>query len=234
MARADGPTWSWLDRMAPTTRRDLLARGALRVFAAKSRLVAEGDEATSVMIVRSGLVAVVRSGHDEHGIFMAFRGPFELVGEIGVLYEQPRVADVVALRGDPVQVWSYAARRFLAFLDEHPDARRAAAWAAQQKLLAYQRRSTRYGRGDAVQRVAHVLLDHASEFGQVVDTSIAITVPLTQQRIADLIGSATDAVGGAFRRLKRAGAIRTGVGCNGRTLVLDRSVLVAFADARRR
>lgn len=230
MPHIDRPTHRWMDGMAPTTRSALLRIGHVAEFPPGNVLLEQDAEPTRVMIIERGLVVVSRSGQDEHGIFLAFRGPHELLGEIGVLHGRQRVAEVVSSPREPVRVWWYPAARFREFLDDHADARAAVDHAVLQKFLVHQERRTRYTRGSTVQRVAHVLLDALSDFGSVTAGGmLAIDAPLTQPRIADLVGAGSDAVHRAVKALKAARAVDTTVGRSSATMVVDRATLVRIA-----
>jgi len=233
MVDAVPPTDRWLAWMAEPTREALLAAGRLHEYAPDEVLLKQDDPANFVLIVERGLVAVNRWGPDAERVFIAFRGPHELLGEIGVLDERRRVAEVVALAGPPrVRVWWYGASDFRKFLEEHSDARRAAEKAMFRKHLVHQERRTRYGRGSTRHRVAHVLLDFLADFGAVDEHGrTVIDAPLNHQRIADLAGVGTDAVYSAVRKLKSEAVISTSAGPASRMRVEDRAALIAATSS---
>jgi CRP-like cAMP-binding protein len=229
---ADAATRHWLDWMAAPTRDALLAYGTLREFPPDDVLIRQDEVPTAAMIIQEGLVAVSRLGHDGERVFLTFRGPCELLGEIGVLDNRPRVADVRALNA-PVRVLWYETRHFRAFLDSHPDALKAAQRAMVGKHLVHQERRTRYTRGHTVCRVAHILLDFASDFGMADgDGRVVIDVPLNQQRIADLAGVGPDGVWSAVRRLKQKQIISTSAGPASRMRIEDQAALIEAATVR--
>lgn len=220
----------WLTGLVPTTRKALIERGAAREYPPDSVLISENAEPTSVMLIESGLVVVNRCGQDEDGIFVAFRRRGELIGEIGVLRGQPRAAQVIAGPRRPVRVLWYPAERFREILATHPDARAAIEKATLDKFLVHQKRGTRYRRGRTVQRVAQVLLDHRADFGRPVgDGATEIDAPLRQDRIADLVGVGTDAVGRAVRTLKTAEAMTLTEGRNAVITIVDEAELTRIA-----
>jgi HEAT repeat protein len=81
-------------------------------------IASEGDPGDETHVVVSGSVRVVRGG--DHPVELALRGPGYIVGEMAILTDQPRMADLVAV-GD-VRTVSIDRKRFLRILRERPDA----------------------------------------------------------------------------------------------------------------
>jgi CRP-like cAMP-binding protein len=65
-------------------------------FAPKDVVIATGDSSTDVFLIQSGYLEVIRKS-DSRNILVATLGPGELLGEIGMLLESGRSADVVAM-----------------------------------------------------------------------------------------------------------------------------------------
>jgi HEAT repeat protein len=81
-------------------------------------IAAEGDPGDAMHVVVSGDIRVVR-GKDQP-VELANRGPGYIVGEMSILADQPRMADLIAV-GD-VRTVSIDRTRFLRILRERPDA----------------------------------------------------------------------------------------------------------------
>jgi CRP-like cAMP-binding protein len=76
----------------------LAALGERRSFAAGERLMKQGTEAASMFVILAGKVSVVREHPDlATPIPLAFLGPGEVVGEMGLLDGDPRSATVTAV-----------------------------------------------------------------------------------------------------------------------------------------
>ncbi len=76
----------------------LAAAGERRVFNAGDELMRQGDEANTMFVILSGRVSVVREHPDlSSPIVLAFLGPGEIVGEMGLLDGEPRSATVEAV-----------------------------------------------------------------------------------------------------------------------------------------
>lgn len=89
-----------LELCADWTDDDLLAvagLGAERRFAAGSLLLCQGDPAAQAFAIANGEVAVLRTLPGGGELMLAQKGAGSLVGELGLLAEQPRSASVRAL-----------------------------------------------------------------------------------------------------------------------------------------
>ncbi len=76
----------------------LAAAGERRTFTAGDELMRQGGEADTMYVILSGKVSVVREHPDlSSPIVLAFLGPGEIVGEMGLLDGEPRSATVEAV-----------------------------------------------------------------------------------------------------------------------------------------
>lgn len=76
----------------------LAALGERRVFGDGEELMRQGAEASSMFVILSGKVSVVREHPDlSSPIILAHLGPGEIVGEMGLLDGEPRSATVTAV-----------------------------------------------------------------------------------------------------------------------------------------
>ncbi len=98
----------------------LAAAGERRTFASDEVLMRQGDDADSMYVILSGRVSVVREHPDlSSPIVLAFLGPGEIVGEMGLLDGEARSATVTAVEeAITMQVSKEALTRSVL---EHPD-----------------------------------------------------------------------------------------------------------------
>jgi CRP/FNR family transcriptional regulator, cyclic AMP receptor protein len=196
-------------------------------FASGETLLFEGSASESMLVLEAGLAAVSVADPAGHEVFLAFRGPGSLLGEFGYLDRRPRSAMVRAAAPSRCRVLSRAVLdRFLA---ADPRAGQALSAAVVAKMRAVTDRRVRYAQGRIGTRIARVLLDHADEFGAAgAGADVVIDVPLSQSRIADLVGARTRIVGLELAKLQEAGLVDTGYRSRPRRLrVLDPAALAA-------
>lgn len=216
------PSGAGLD---PDLRDALRGLGHQAEFASGETLLFEGSVSESMLVLEAGLAAVSAADPAGHEVFLAFRGPGSLLGEFGYLDRRPRSAMVRAVAPTRCRVVPRAALdRFLA---ADPRACQALSAAVVAKMRAVTDRRVRYAQGRIGTRICRVLLDHAEEFGAAGQgPGTVIDVPLSQARIADLVGARTRIVGLELARLQEAGLVDTGYRSRPRRLrVLDTAAL---------
>src|SRR5215218_3639979 len=111
---------TFLSALTPEDAAELTARGMSRTFERGQALFHEGQLSDRVVLLRSGRVKVTSTTPGGREVVLAFRGPGELVGELGAIDDEPRSATIVAV--DSVEALTIPPRDFLAFLEEHPSA----------------------------------------------------------------------------------------------------------------
>lgn len=180
--------------------REIAGRGGVRTYAANTVLVTEDDLSDALFIVLSGSVKVYGSGVDGREVVYGTQGPGEYFGEM-TLDGGPRSASVMTLEPTTCAVVPGAQARD--FLATHPDF----ALHLVHKLIRLARASTEHVKSLALEdvygRVARLLRTLA------VDEDGVPTVPhkLTQQDIADRVGSSREMVSRIFKPLVEGGYI---------------------------
>lgn len=76
----------------------LVERLQIKEVAAGTHVIVEGAHERSMFILVSGRLRVTRQGRDGHLMLYNEILPGEIVGELGVILDQPRTADITALR----------------------------------------------------------------------------------------------------------------------------------------
>ena len=178
----------------------IAARGTRRQFAANAILVNEGDAASSLYIVLSGRLKVYASSEEGRQVVLADLGPGDYFGELS-LDGGERSASVVAL--EPTTCVVVAGAELRAFLAEHPDF----AQHLVVQLIATVRRLTDQVKSLALDNVYGRLVRLVMEHSDVVGDQRVMRVALTQQDIADRIGSSREMVNRVMRQLTAGGYV---------------------------
>jgi CRP-like cAMP-binding protein len=164
-----------------------------------------GDPADEVFLLTAGQLRISVCSADGRELAFRVANPGDMVGEIGVLDDSARTADVTALRRSEVLVLSRADLRRL--LTSRPDmamgvirflCRRLRDTSDQLEALALQRIEA---------RLAGFLLRLAGGSGTHRDEA-ELTLGISQSEIGALIGASRPKVNGAFSALEEQGAIR--------------------------
>jgi CRP-like cAMP-binding protein len=216
MPRAAGTLLGGLPTAAAIT---LAALGERREFTAGERLMGQGDTGYHVFLVLRGMVKVVSDAADGR-VLLAIRVPGQLVGELAVLDQVPRIATVEA--AGPVTTRQIARRGFLDFLAANPEINAAVERSVREKLRMATRFRIDVTTGQAVPRVARVLEYLAALHGRPMAGGTAIDVRLTHQDLLELTGTSPATLNRALRSLRLSGAIYT---TRGQVLITDHEAL---------
>ena len=175
-------------------------RGGVKTFPAHAVLVNEEDDSDSIFIVLKGKVKVYGAGSSGREVVYTTLGPGEYFGEM-TLDGGPRSASVMTLAPTTCVVVSGSNVRD--FLGSHPDF----ALHLVRKLIGLVRRSTdtvkRLALDDVYTRINKLL----QELAQDEDGRLVVAEKLTQQDIADRVGSSREMVSRIFKQLTIGGYV---------------------------
>ena len=194
------------DQLPPTLLAALAAHGNTRAFRAQTILLNEGDLGGSLYIVLEGRLRAYASSPEGRDVVLSEHGPGEYVGELS-LDGATRSASVKTLEATTCCV--VQAVQLPAFLAEHPEF----ALHLTQKLTRMVRRLTEQVKSLALQdvygRMVRVLME-LSDPGQ--GSERVVREKLTQQDIADRVGSSREMVNRVMKDLTSGGyvAVRDG------------------------
>lgn len=184
-------------------------RGGLKTFPANAVLVNEEDDSDSIYILLKGKVKVYGAGANGREVVYTTLGAGEYFGEM-TLDGGPRSASVMTL--EPTSCVVVTGANVRDFLGSHPDF----ALHLIRKLIALVRRSTdtvkRLALDDVYTRISKLLYELAEEDGG----RLVVSDKLTQQDIADRVGSSREMVSRIFKQLTIGGYVST----EGRRIVL--------------
>lgn len=202
--------WSVLSCLDEQQRAKVLATARRRKFARGETVVREGDPADSLHLVESGML-VVRVG-TESGEYAALNilGPGHYFGELSLLgaTRRTRSADVVAL--EPAQTLALSAATFDVLRAEHPAAQELLLALLSRRVEELSSRLVEAMRENLDRRVYRRLAELTSAYAEHSDGPVS--VPLTQELIAQLAGGTRPSVNQVLQRLVAQGIIELGRG----------------------
>jgi CRP/FNR family cyclic AMP-dependent transcriptional regulator len=181
-----------LDAIAP--------HGMTRSFPAHAILINEGDSTDSLYIVLSGRVKVYASSDDGREVVLTEYGPGEYFGELAIDGER-RSASIKAIESCTCRVVQGSDLR--QFLSDHPDF----AVHLTRKLIRMVRRLTDQVRSMALQDVYGRMVRVLTEMSEPDGEQRVMRRKLTQQDIADRIGSSREMVNRVMKELTAGGYI---------------------------
>lgn len=177
----------------------------------------EGDTDQRMYVIESGRVKLTRKSIDDRVQLLSIQARGEVLGEIPVFDPDggPRTASAIAMMNDTRLVWLEHDALFR-WLDKYP---RVAVDMLQ--VLAHRMRANNERIADLVfmdvpARLAKTLLDLASRFGKPVEAGLQVPHDLTQEEMAQLVGSSRETVNKALMDFANRGWIAR----EGRTIII--------------
>lgn len=188
------------ERLPPALLEAIAPRGSTRSFPANTILINEGDTTDSLYIVLSGRVKVYASSDDGREVVLTEYGPGEYFGELSMDGEK-RSASIKALEACSCRIVQGSELR--QFLAEHPDF----ALHLTRKLMRMVRRLTEQVRSLALQDVYGRMVRVLTELSDPVGEERVLRHKLTQQDIADRVGSSREMVNRVMKELTTGGYV---------------------------
>ena len=173
--------------LPPETLKALAASSIARRFPKNAVLINEGELGDSLFIVLSGRLKVYASNAAGKEIVIDFHGPGECVGEMSI-DGSPRSASVMTTEPTACAIVSRA--QFRDFLHDHPDF----ALYLIGKLIQRARSATENVKSLALSDVYGRLVRLLNALAHEVGGRLVVTEKLTQQEIAERVGSSRDMI----------------------------------------
>lgn len=207
------PRERWLPRsllgsVDEHSRARLLELGTIRQYHAGSVLVHEGDDTRHVIVLLNGVVKETGTTTTGNQALLGIRTGGDLVGEESALDEGSRPATVTACGTVVVRVIGQA--DFLAALRAYTNLAQAVSRSLVAKLRNANARRIEFAGYDAPTRLARVLSEMASMYGDRSGDRVVIKWPVTQAELASLAAVAEPTAQRVLRRLRERGIITTG------------------------
>jgi CRP-like cAMP-binding protein len=163
-----------------------------RSYRKRDVLVFEGDASDALFVITSGNAAVIRVNAEGKETMLSVLKAGEVFGEMGVMEDAPRSATVVALRD--MQALRLPRETFLKLLEQRPSMQRTIISALCLRLRSTNRSVQAVSHMDMRARLADLLLMLGKKFGENVESGTRLTLKLTNQQMANMIGGTKETV----------------------------------------
>ena len=178
-----------------------------RTFDKGQLIILAEDPGDSLFIIRSGQVKVSLIHEDGKEFILSLLGEGEVFGELSLLDDQPRSANVTAMAQTQLVMLQRA--DFRALLSKIPQI----AVSLLEELAQRLRRTDDQVEGLAVldvhHRVAKTILRLATDQGEPTDGGVVITGRPTHQQLANMAGTTRETVTRELKQLEQQGYITT-------------------------
>lgn len=206
----------------------LLKASKVNHYARREALVSEGDKSDSFHIVLDGRVAIRVTRPSGDTAIVNILGPDDHFGEVSLLTQEEsrRTASVVAI--EPVRTLSIPASVFHDLRERNPRLEALVSRLLAQRVdeLSAQLLEAMY---DTLEhRVVRRLVTLTRTFGATAaPPNQPVTIPLTQDELAELVGGTRPSVNQVLRRFVDEGVLQLS---RGRIIVTDVAALRRIAD----
>lgn len=211
-----GLTTESFERLATTSRGE--------TYRARQVVYLPGDRSFGVHFLLSGRVKVSKVTRDGKELTLAYRTAGDFFGEACVLDGSPREEMVEAM--EATQTVEVVREEFERLMQEAPDFTRRLTMALMNRQRELEAKVEQLIFKDVGAKLAELLLRLGEEHGVPGKRGLSLTVKITHQEMANLIGSTRETVSLTLSQFKRKGLIET----EGRRVILaDSEALKAMA-----
>jgi CRP/FNR family transcriptional regulator len=179
-----------------------------RRYARGEAVFSESSSGDSLFIVASGRVKIFSRSSTGRTKTFAFLEPKDIFGEMALLDQNTRSASAQAVQDSTLLV--IPKQDFKKLLGRYPKLSFSLLqtvcarlrWADQEiKLMSF---------NNVLGRLARILLDLAQRYGAQTGDGVRIELELSNQELADLVGTAREMVSRVLHRLSRTGCLQLG------------------------
>jgi len=174
-----------------------------------AQLFRQGDPAKSLYFLESGLIKLTtKLDHTGREVLVRFVRPGEIFGE-GAL-RSAELRECTALSARTSLVSELPRRYFLDLCHRHPDLWYWFAEMCAERLHETEKRVKLVSFYRVEQRILHSLADLADQFSNGEDPLPAVSIPLSQSELADLVGATRETTSTTLNALERKGLVQLG------------------------
>ena len=193
-------------RLSPEQLRPLESRARIRKYQRNSPIYVPGDEADGVLLLSDGRVRICDFTSEGKRAILAFIEPGELFGELALIDSDPREERAEAVsQSTVILIPGDALRRLIETVPELS--------LGVTKVIGLRRRrierrlKTLLFRSNR-ERLVHLLLDLADQYGRADPAGILVDIKLSHQDLANIIGSTRETVTITLGELQTEGNLR--------------------------
>lgn len=185
----------------------------VRSFPKNSIVITEGDSSSSLYVILGGEVKVYVSDEDGKANTISRYSAGDYFGELSLIDQEPRSASVQTISKCKIAILSR--NYFVKYIEQHPWVAISLLKGLAQRLRVTTDHAKNLALMDVFGRIASVLLQEADE-----EHGRLITPALTQQDIADRVGSSREMVSRILKDL-RAGEY---ISMEGKRIVINKNI----------
>ncbi|TGE36337.1 Crp/Fnr family transcriptional regulator [Desulfosporosinus fructosivorans] len=186
-----------LTNLCQCTQRKKLSRGHY--------LFRQGEARSTIYLIKSGKLKLVQTTEAGHETILDICGPGEVLGELSLYREQNEHCSAIAM--EDVCICCFSKLQFEALIKQDPSfAMRIIGYLGQKRYETMVKLGKEAGL-PVKERLLQLFYRLAEQYGKQTPTSTLIDLKITQQELADMIGSSRVMVIQALKEFKAANII---------------------------
>ena len=205
--------------VAPAALEDLARRVQVRTRPSSTVIVAQDEPGDAMFVLVSGKAKVVLFGESGRELLLRTLEPGDVFGEMSLIDERPRSANVVAV--DDVTLLVLDRDSLRAHLGAHPQTALKLLTELTTRLRQADETIANLALFDVEARLTRTLERLATETGERTAEGLILPRRPTQQEIANMVGSCRETISRTFTSMVKRGLLQP----RGRALVLTRALL---------
>jgi len=170
-------------------------------------LFQEGDDPVGLFFVKKGHIALLKQGLNGKNLIIKLVTPGEFCGEAGIFNNIPYIATAQALV-DTIVYLIYK-ENLLSFIQNHPDVIPKFIGMSVKKTIEAFAMIDGLGNKDLKQRISFTLLKLAEKAGEKEAGYVKLSLPISRQHLAEMVGSTQESVSRIMAKLKREGVVKS-------------------------
>ena len=188
--------------------RELEMRALVRRFPRKSPIYLPADEANSVLLLASGRVKICSFTTEGKQAILAFIEPGEVFGELALFEADERDEYAEAVEASTVVLLPGAAVQEL--MEQRPEISLGVTRLMGLRRRRIERRLKYLLFRSNRERLAHLLIEFAEQYGRRGDDGVLLDIKLSHQDLANIIGSTRETVTVVLGELQAEGFLSIG------------------------
>lgn len=195
-------------QVSPEQAEELIPTMRVATYDKGDYIFREGDTDHRMGLLEKGRVKLTRQSGDGRIQLLSIHARGEVIGEIPVFDPQggPRTASAVAMTNGAIVMWLEHDALF-DWLDRYPRVAVDMLQVLANRMRRNNERITDLVFKDVPARLAKTLLDLAARFGEPVEAGLKVPHDLTQEELAQLVGSSRETVNKALMDFSNRGWI---------------------------
>ncbi|MFV1968904.1 MAG: Crp/Fnr family transcriptional regulator, partial [Pirellulaceae bacterium] len=197
------------ERLSPAELREVETQSRARTFPRRIPIYLPADEANAVFLLAAGRAKICHITPDGKQPILAFIDPGDLFGELAIL--DPDVSrDEYAEAVESSIVVLIPAGAIQRLMQEHPEVS-----VGITKLIGLRRKRIERRLKNLLflsnrERLTHLLLELAEQYGTIGDDGVRLRIPLSHQDLANVIGSTRETVTVVLGDMQLEGLLKIG------------------------